>query len=141
MARVDGWPALLSQYILHAQDEYTKHGFKPGMFDCCTYVADWVEVLTGEDPIADYRGEYQDLEVGFDLLKEREGTLYRGLVNRFGKPVHPAHAQRGDIAYRKKERMLGIIFTSGAKIRGLFLGEGGMSLYAARDIDYAFRVK
>lgn len=143
--RVQGWPRLLNQYLRsvdrrHA--EATASGrdlFEPGVFDCCIYVADWVELCTGVDPMSDYRDRYRRLDAGFALLKHGDRTLYNALRTRFGNPVHPAKAQRGDIAYRKD--MLGIVFTSGSQLRALFLGQDGMSLYRPRDFRHAFRVR
>lgn len=138
--RVPGWQRKLNEYMLEAQERYRKHGFGYGTFDCCVFVADWIEICTGEDPLLDYRDLYTTKDEALALLKEREGTLYHALISRFGTPVHPAKAQRGDIAYRRKEQALGIYCTAGAQMRALFLADDGFAFYRAKDMTHAFRV-
>lgn len=136
MARFD--QRLLNQYLLDAQARYKAHGFRPGVFDCCVYVAGWVELYTGIDPMAEYRDQYRRLDAGLELVAHREGSLQGALTARFGNPIHPAHSRRGDIAVT--EGALGLFFTQGSLKRALFLGEGGMALMKPSEIDHAFRV-
>jgi hypothetical protein len=138
--RKPGWPRLLNEFLIAAQDRYRRVGFTWGREDCIHFAGDWVQRLTGDDPIADYRGRYSTAAEAFALLAELDGTLYDALVKRFGDPVHPAKAMRGDLAYIAPDKC-GIMFTSGARMMGLFLGEGGFVLHRARDIDHAFRVE
>jgi hypothetical protein len=138
--RVSGWQRKLSEYIIASQDKYKREGFGYDRTHCVTFAGDWVQILTGIDPIADYRGQYTTEEEAKALLEQLDGTLYQALQKRFGDPVHPAKAQRGDIAYREAEKMCGIYFTSGARTVALFLGEGGFTLRRARETDHAFRV-
>lgn len=101
--------------------------------NCVTFVAGWIERLTGEDPIADLRGAIDD---GRGRVEE----LRAGLEARLGEPVHPSRAQRGDVAYCERLGACGIYFTSGPRMVALLLGDGGFSLYRARETDLAFRV-
>lgn len=137
--RVEGWPRRLNEYI--ASLNPPANGVEYGRLDCCTFVADWVLILTGEDPMAEYRGRYATEAEAFALLTEIDGTLYRALRKRFGNPVHPLKAQRGDIAYRKDDQAVGIFFTSGGRTHALFLTKGGFALHRARDIDHCFQVR
>lgn len=138
--RINGWQRALNVYILDAQERYKREGFKHGAFDCVHFAADWVARVTGEDPLAAYRGRYATQEQGEALLLELDGTLVDALTKRFGQPIHPAHAQRGDIAY-KAGVGCGIYFTSGARMVALFLGDGGFVDIRARATDHAFSVK
>lgn len=141
--RVLGWQRKLSEYVIEAQARYKKDGFAWGKFDCCTFAADWVKVCTREDVLSEYRGAYSTEVEAVALLESKAGSVYQELVARFGEPVHPAKAQRGDIALAQLVPGLpcvGVFFTSGAKMRGLFLGEGGFILHRLKDINHCFRV-
>ena len=61
------------------------------------------------------------------------------LTKRF-ELVHPAKAQRGDVAYIEPDKC-GIVFNSGARTLGLFLGEGGFVIHKASELTHAFRVQ
>lgn len=137
--RIQGWPRLLAEYLIACEDRYKAEGFSWGRFDCVHFVADWVQRCTGEDPLAEYREKYSTEEEAAALL-EAEGGMYQALVSRFGEPVHPSQAQRGDIAYVESINALGIFFNVGAKTQALLLGEGGFALHAARQVTHAFRV-
>lgn len=138
--RVQGWQRTLNEYILNAQDRYRAAGFQYGAFDCVHFAADWVFRLTGDDHLAAYRGRYSTQAEGEALLAEIDGTLLEALKKRFGAPIHPAHAQRGDIAYLDGVGC-GIYFTSGARMAALFLGDGGFVMHRARDTTHAFAVR
>lgn len=140
--RKPDWPRLLNEYIAGAQARYEKDGFAWGRFDCCTFAFGWVETCTGDDPMADYRGVYDtEREARAALRKNGGGTLVKACRRYFGAPVAASFAQRGDIVYRKKEKCVGIVFTSGAKMQAAFLSEGGFSVLPATECDYAFRVQ
>lgn len=141
--RVDGWQRALNAYLLEAQEKYKREGFSYAGLHCVTFCADWVQVLTGTDPLADYRGQYSTEEEARALLESRDGSLLQALTNRFGEPVHPMKAQRGDIAYARfgEQECCGILFTSGSRMVALFLGEGGFALHRAKDVQNAFRVQ
>jgi hypothetical protein len=138
--RIEGWQRQLNLYLLESQRKYSEEGFKWGEFDCFHFVADWVLLITGIDHLAEYRGTYSTEEQAFSILKEKEGSVYDALQKRFGDPVHPGKAMRGDIAYRKDENSLGIYLTSGARMAALFLGKRGFTIPKAKDTDHAFRV-
>lgn len=105
---------------------------------CTTFAGDWVLRVTGQDPIAEYRAKYSTEAEARALLAELDGTLLDALKKRFGEPVHPSKAQRGDIAYFNDA--CGICFVHGARMEALFLGERGFSVHRMRDIDWVFRV-
>lgn len=139
--RVPGWQRKLNDYMYEAQARYQRDGLVWGSLDCAHFIGDWCEILTGTDPLDGYRGAYSNEEEAFALLRSRDRSLYQALRSRFGNPVHPAKAQRGDIAYRKDDRALGIFFTSGPRMMAIFLADGGFTLHRLQDIDYAFTVR
>ena len=139
--RCEGWQRKLNEYILESQEKYKKTGLVFGEFDCCLYAANWVRLLTGIDPMEDYRGRYSSKDEAFDMLAEKEGTLLDALTARFGQPVNIAKAMRGDIALSENDQALGIFFTSGSSMKALLLGKNGFSLHSAKECDYAFRVE
>lgn len=142
--RIPGWQRSLNEYVIEAQERYKRDGFAYGSFDCVHFAADWVLKLTGTDHLAAYRGQYATAEEGAEKLAELDGgSLRQALVNRFGEPVHPIKAMRGDIAYAQfgGQECCGILFTSGARMVALFLAEGGFALHRAQDVEHAFRVE
>lgn len=138
--RIDGWPRALNEYIVGAQEQFKAQGFAYGAFDCVHFAAGWVERLTGVDPLAAYRGRYDSKESGEVLLAELDGTLLQALEQRFGPPLHPAHAMRGDVAYLDGVGC-GIYFTSGTRMLALFLGDGGFVMHRASETTHAFAVR
>lgn len=130
----------LNAYLLQAQERYRRNGFGYGRFDCVHFVANWVSLATGRDPLADYRGKYVDKQSGAALLEELDGTLAAALARRLGPSIHPATAFRGDIAFSETLEACGIFFSSGARTFALFLGENGFALHAPRHMTNAFRL-
>lgn len=135
--RVEGWQRKLNLYLQDVQRRYVGGGLQWGVLDCAHYAGDWVQILTGVDPIADLRGTYST-EAGAVEILAAEGGLRAALVSRLGDPVNPARATRGDVAYREDETALGIYLTSGVQMRALFLGRGGFTMHRLRDTDLAF---
>jgi hypothetical protein len=139
--RIDGWQRALNVYIIDAQERYKREGFSYAGIHCAPWCADWVQILTGgQDPMAEYRGRYSTQSEAEALLAELDGTLLEALTKRLGQPIHPAHAMRGDIAY-KASVGCGIYFTSGARMIALFLGDGGFVDLRADATDHAFAVR
>ena len=133
-----GWPRLLNEYVIKISQRAATEKFAFGSFDCAHIAADWVWLCTGNDPLADYRGKYSSKKEAEELIGD--GLLKR-LTEALGEPLHPSQGQRGDIALRVADGSCGILFTSGARMRGLFLSEkSGLVMHRLQDIDYIFRV-
>jgi hypothetical protein len=58
----------LSDYLASLR----KRKWQPGLLDCGVFMADWVRLVCGRDPIADVRGTYST-EEQFDSILEYEG--------------------------------------------------------------------
>lgn len=73
--------------------------WRPGALDCGVFMADWVRLVRGVDPIADVRGSYAT-ERGFKRILRREGGFARSCAVRlaavgYAPTLTPA---AGDIA-------------------------------------------
>lgn len=73
--------------------------FEWGVNDCCLFPADALKVLTGIDHASEFRGKY-DSELGAAkaLKKFGAGDLESTLTQKFGQPIAPLSAMRGDVA-------------------------------------------
>lgn len=66
--------------IDHAMNAYlgslANRRWEPGVMDCGVFMADWVRIASGIDPIADVRGSYSSVEE-FDRILDREGGFVK----------------------------------------------------------------
>lgn len=96
--RLELWEERLANLVAWAQEQ----SYHPGQFDCCMFAASTVEVLTGEDPAAPFRGTYSTDEGAAAVLKPYGGI--RGLAEAIAwergfQAVAPPLAQRGDVVF------------------------------------------
>ena len=74
-----------------------KNRFVWGHWDCCIFIADYVRLMTGVDPMAEFRGVYDCHKSAAVALREHgAGTLRDTLRDKF-KLKKVSHARRGDI--------------------------------------------
>jgi hypothetical protein len=105
-----------------------------GELDCATFVAGAVEAITGDDPMEGWPS-YSTRREALETLREQgAGDLASTLEETFGKPVHPARARRGDIAWSGSN--CGLVIGR----RSLFLGDGGYSIVRTLDLEHAYPV-
>lgn len=89
----ENWPRLMNEAIEGVRDR----PFEWGKHDCCLFAASVVEAMTGNDPMAEFRGKYNDQESALKALKEiGSGNLYQTMRRKFGNPRRP---RRGDVVY------------------------------------------
>lgn len=95
MTRFQDWPRRLDEAIAVARVQR----FAWGRHDCCLFAADCVLAITGEDPAAAWRGQYDNAAAGYALLTARhKGDLARAVDEVLGERLgSPAFAQRGDV--------------------------------------------
>lgn len=91
MRRQD-WPERLFALV----DARCDTPFEWSVHDCCSFAADAVLEMTGTDPIADLRGQWDDEVSALRLLKDHGGIEALASA-RLGEQVAPAFAQRGDV--------------------------------------------
>ena len=131
MTRYPDWAPRLNDYLRGVQEK----AFEYGSHDCCTLAAGAVEAMTGEDPMAEFRGQYATREEADEALQIiGAGTLYRTLRKKFGKPVDGCRGRKGDIAFH--EGACGIVLGRFAVV----IGEEGLATVGIRQLDRAFRL-
>lgn len=88
--RVQNWPELLDAHIKsHLSTEFVW-----AENDCCTFTCDFIEKMTGFDPMRPYRSNYHDLKSNLKLQSEL-GTIEETMDELFDN-ISIAIAQRGD---------------------------------------------
>lgn len=131
--RSQHWPQLLDAYV-----ECTKaRAFEWGVLDCVTFAANWRTLVTGEDPIAEWRGTYKTEREALKLIAGLGCDGLEALGTRlFGEPdpLGPKFAGRGDLVLAQDA--LGI--SLGA--RGAFLSLSGLEFLPARDFKTVWKV-
>lgn len=128
--RYDNWPQLLNQYIAKVRD----NKYEMGTFDCCIFVSGAVKAITGHDPMKEIRGKYDQATYKDALVNLGEGTLAKTLVKKFGKSIHGAKGQRGDICYH--ENRCGICIGR----QGMFIMTEGFGFIPMTQVRAVFKV-
>ena len=127
------WPQLLDAYI-----EATKaRAFEWGSLDCVTFAANWRALVTGCDPIAQWRGTYKTEREALELIVRLGCDGLEALGTRlFGDPdpLGPKFVGRGDLVLAQDA--LGI--SLGA--RGAFLSLSGVQCLPAREFKTVWKV-
>ena len=98
MKRRADWQSRLQSFLLERQAQ----PFSYGRFDCCLFVADAIESMTGVDIAQPLRGRYRTRQQAFEVIHAFTGrrTVHAIALRLFydhGLPLWPAkRAQRGD---------------------------------------------
>lgn len=101
--------------------------------DCGRWAAACVIAQTGEDPLAELRGQYSTKRAALKLLAEK--SMYERLDGMFER-VEPCFAQRGDIAL-VQDNCLGCVIGGEALF---YFAEGGMTAVPRSDWSAAWKV-
>lgn len=113
--RLHDWQTRLQALIdsrLHAPFEWGRH-------DCCLFVCDAIEAMTGHDPAKDLRG-YSDERGAARILRDAGGVAAYADA-RAGPEVAPSIAQIGDV---------GLVITDGRESLALCAGAHWLSVGA-----------
>lgn len=110
----------MQQFLLHSLSQ----PFAYGQRDCCLWVADAVEAMTGTDIAAPFRGRYHSRAEAVALCFEYTGQrslrrfLSEALLAQGLTRIPVGLAQRGDLVLvrRGKDHSLGVINLSGRDI-------------------------
>lgn len=109
--------------------------YRRGQTDCAMLVADCCLAVSGKDPAAEYRGEYDDLAGAIKALKNH-GSIADALSRHFER-VDPALAQRGDAVMMGSDMSVGILWTN-----GIWTAEESTGIICVnREITAAWRVE
>lgn len=111
MKRFSDWPDRLIAFI----DARAGQPFAWGPNDCCTYAADGVAAITGEDPMPELRGAYADAAGALRLIAEKP------LRDRLGEKFETmplGRARRGDVAIVEQEGRDVVMIVEGATLVG-----------------------
>lgn len=132
--RLEDWQTRLDAVVRGA----LRRPFAWGQQDCASFALACVEAITGRDPGAQYRGNY-DSALGATRILMRFGGMPGFVTSVMGsEPMSPRLACRGDLllACRQTGPSLGIC--NGA--RGLFVGDLGLMGVPLRECEAAWRV-
>lgn len=91
--------------------------FQYGIWDCCLFACDAIQVMTGVDPAAEFRGRYDSAESARALGSVR--VIAEGTAARYAMPETPIlHARRGDVALIRRGRgySLGVMALDGRHV-------------------------
>lgn len=92
MERLEDWPTRLAEFI----EARRARAFSWGDSDCCLFVCDAIEAMTGADPGARWRGLYSSEKGARRVLRDNGGVS--GIATLVLGPAVPAPlAGRGDV--------------------------------------------
>lgn len=94
MMRRDDWLPRLVAYL----DGCRTQAYAPGEFDCALFAAGAVEVMTGMDYAAGWRGRYTTLRGGLRVLRNSGHEDHLALAADLFPAVSAAMAGTGDLA-------------------------------------------
>lgn len=121
LKRKQGWELALAEFVERRRDD----PFQFGERDCCLFVCDGIEAMTGTDPGGRWRGLYQSEKGARRLIRDNGGVV--GLASlAFGQPVPPLLAGRGDVV---------LVDTPGGDALALCIGDR-LAAQGAIGIDY-----
>jgi hypothetical protein len=100
IARRDNWPDLLSVYI----EEKRSEPFAWGSNDCCLFAADWVQIATGHDIAAQWRGSYTTALGARRALDEGGGIERAGRTSRRDQDRDGSRSARRSSRSRIRQR-------------------------------------
>lgn len=134
--RKPNWKAELIEFLR----DLNGRKFEWGSNDCCLSTFEAVEVMTGVDLVASYRGHYTTALGSKRILKKRgHSDLCSAVSELLGEPLeNPGLAGQGDVALVNSElgEALGIVFGHGVYC----VGESGLFLVEFSEIQQAWRV-
>lgn len=97
MTRPDNWPELLHEHII----ESAAKGFVWGENDCLFFAANWIEKLTGYDPVEKLRGKWSSAKSAYRYLSEHHASYMDAIQDAMGRLSYteaaPVYLHRGDI--------------------------------------------
>lgn len=134
--RAPDWEDRLSTYL----DRVSQEPFAWGSHDCALFAASAVKAMSGVDPAAAFRGQYDTREGSALALREiGAGTLLKTVTSWFGGHKHVSQAKRGDIVMRDRTT-LGICVGLYSYFVGEEHGQNGLVAIPTAECARAFTV-
>lgn len=120
--RFPDWRTRLQNYI----SANIARPFQAGVFDCSLFSADCVNVMTGVDHAAPYRGQYSTIQQGLTLLQADGFADHEAFVaSKFIITASsPYQLSAGDLAVVEQRGLKGIGVVLGSSIAVVTLGRG-----------------
>jgi hypothetical protein len=122
VTRFHDWQGRLEAFLSTNQFR----SFHYGRWDCCLFVCDAIEVMTGVDPAAVFRGTYSSRVEARRAVRAYGGTSVQVVVEaitaQYGMPEAASvlHARRGDAVLIKRSRgrdfSLGLVALNGREV-------------------------
>lgn len=135
MTRFPDWRGRLCAYLA----QVSTRRYRPGQHDCALFVAGAVEVMTGEDLAAGWRGRYRSLDRGRALLADAGHDDMIAFAATRLPEVAPIFARAGDVAVLTDEaQMPAFGLVQGSMI--YVVGPQGLGLVSLSAAERAFRV-
>ena len=129
------WRADLGAWLV----AHARQSFRPGAHDCALFAASAIEVMTGTDLAAEWRGTYRTLKAGQSALEAAGYSDHVALAAALLPEIPPALAGVGDLAVLPGE--------GGTAAFGIVQGENvyalapnGLVVLSRMHIERAFRV-
>ncbi len=133
MTRLRDWPERFDALVQsHA---HTPFGW--GAHDCCTFAADAVQALTGQDVMADLRARYDSALTAARLMEDL-GGLQSAVTALMGPPCSPVYCTVGDVLLVKNEGRALLAICNGTS--GLAPGPAGLVAVDAQSALAGWRV-
>jgi hypothetical protein len=126
LTRKDSWQLLLHQYLCACREK----PFRYGAMDCCLFVCDAIEAMTGVDVAAPLRGQYSSRKQAFRAIEKYAGhPSVQAVTERVTRDhempeVTPLLAQRGDVVLleRSYDFSLALVGLDGAILAAAAVG-------------------
>lgn len=139
--RLPDWQSRLSLVI----KDHQKDSFEWGRNDCCLFICNAIEAMTGIDPATPFfRGNYHSKEEGYALIAEFCGGGIEKMVEKMAEThgyveVHPNFAQRGDVGLYI-DRDAGPTLALSLGTQWAFLKESGLGYLPRASVTRVWRV-
>lgn len=132
--RLQGWEKSLSEHI----ENEARIPFEWGVSDCLMFAGNAALTITGHDPIAEARGQYNDIRSAAEL-SATIGIKTEEIFDRFYERGQIAFARRGDIVLKNQNQgaTFGIVYNG----KAIFKVEGvGLVYEPLRSVGITWRV-
>lgn len=142
LQRRPDWQSRLAEFLV----SHRQNHFSYGTWDCGLFVADAIQVITGTDLAAPFRGKYSSLSQVRKAIRDYTGSpSVRALAERIAtehqmRGVSIRRARRGDLVLLKRPRdySLGLVDLNGKQIIVVF--DRGLTRLPLTDAFLAWRI-